>query len=57
LGIYFSVLLDLPTGATIVATFGGVLIVMFCIHLLYFRGRKTYPLKGASSVERFQERV
>ena len=57
LGVYFSVLLDLPTGATIAATFGGVLVVMFCIHLLYFRGRKTDPLKGASSVERPQERI
>jgi zinc/manganese transport system permease protein len=43
LGIYFSVLLDLPTGATIVATFGGVLLVMFCIRLLYFQGSKTHP--------------
>ena len=57
LGVYFSVLLDLPTGATIVATFGGVLIVMFCIHLLYFTGRRAPALKGASSVERPQERV
>ena len=57
LGVYFSVQLDLPTGATIVATFGGVLIVMFCVHLLYFRGREIYPLRGASSVGRPQERV
>jgi zinc/manganese transport system permease protein len=28
LGVYFSVLLDLPTGATMVCTFGGVLIVV-----------------------------
>ena len=28
LGMYFSVLFDLPTGATIVCTFGGVLVVM-----------------------------
>jgi zinc/manganese transport system permease protein len=41
LGIYFSVLLDLPTGATIVATFGGALIILFCIHLMYFRGSKS----------------
>jgi len=50
LGVYFSVLLDLPTGATIVCTFGGVLIVMFFIHLLFFHGRKARPLKGATSV-------
>ena len=57
LGIYFSVRLDLPTGATIVCTFGAVLIVMFCIHLLYFRGLRTQSLKGATSVERLQERM
>jgi zinc/manganese transport system permease protein len=57
LGVYFSVLLDLPTGATIVATFGGVLLVMFCIHLLYFKGSKTQLLRGATSVERPQEKM
>jgi zinc/manganese transport system permease protein len=57
LGVFFSVHLDLPTGATIVATFGGVLTVMFCAHLLYFHGRETSPLRGASSVARPQERV
>jgi zinc/manganese transport system permease protein len=57
LGIYFSVLFDLPTGATIVATFGAVLIVMFCLHLLYFQGSKAQLLRGAASVERPQERV
>ncbi len=34
LGVYFSVLLDLPTGAAIVCTFGAVLIIMFFVHLL-----------------------
>jgi zinc/manganese transport system permease protein len=57
LGVYFSVLLDLPTGATIVATFGAVLLVMFCIHLLYFKGSKTQLLRGATSVERPQEKM
>jgi ABC-type Mn2+/Zn2+ transport system permease subunit len=28
LGMYFSVVLDLPTGATIVCTFGLVLVLM-----------------------------
>lgn len=51
LGVYFSVLLDLPTGATIVCTFGGVLVVMFLIHLFFFHGRKAHPLAPASSVE------
>ena len=52
LGVYFSVLLDLPTGATIVCTFGAVLIVMFFIHLFFFHGRKAHPLEGAHSAER-----
>ena len=34
LGCYLSVFLDLPTGATIVCTFGGVLLVMYIVHLL-----------------------
>jgi zinc/manganese transport system permease protein len=37
LGMYFSVLFDLPTGATIVCTFGGVLIVMAAIRPLVMR--------------------
>jgi zinc/manganese transport system permease protein len=57
LGVYFSVLLDLPTGATIVCTFGAVLVVMFFIHLFFFHGRKTHPLAGASSVSQTKESV
>jgi zinc/manganese transport system permease protein len=57
LGVYFSVLLDLPTGATIVCTFGGVLILMFLVHLLFFHGGHARALAGASSVERPRERV
>ena len=34
LGCYLSVYLDLPTGATIVCTFGGILLVMYVAHLL-----------------------
>src|ERR1700694_4979331 len=34
LGCYLSVQLDTPTGATIVVTFGGVLVVMFLLHLV-----------------------
>jgi zinc/manganese transport system permease protein len=48
LGVYFSVLLDLPTGATIVCTFGGVLILMFLVHLIFFQSR-AQPLEGATS--------
>jgi ABC-type Mn2+/Zn2+ transport system permease subunit len=38
LGMYFSVLFDLPTGATIVCTFGLVLILMAAVRPLV-RGR------------------
>src|SRR5213075_777715 len=37
LGVYFSVALDLPTGATIVCTFGAVLIAMFFVHVILHR--------------------
>jgi zinc/manganese transport system permease protein len=47
LGVYLSVALDLPTGATIVCTFGGVLLVMFLIHLIVFHGRDARQLRGA----------
>jgi zinc/manganese transport system permease protein len=57
LGVYFSVLLDLPTGATIVCTFGAVLILMFFAHLIFFHGRRARVLEGASSVEKPSERV
>ena len=39
LGVVLSVKLDTPTGATIVCTFGGVLILMFLVHLLIYRRR------------------
>src|SRR6266700_173138 len=57
LGVYFSVLLDLPTGATIVCTFGVVLVSMFLVHLLFFHGREAKVLEGASSVENPKDRV
>lgn len=57
LGVYFSVLLDLPTGATIVCTFGAVLVVMFFVHLVFFHGRGAHALAGASSTENPKERV
>jgi zinc/manganese transport system permease protein len=34
LGCYLSVYLDLPTGATIVCTFGGILLLMYLVHVL-----------------------
>jgi len=57
LGVYFSVLLDLPTGATIVCTFGAVLIIMFFIHLSFFHGRRAHRLEGAVSASRPRETV
>ncbi len=57
LGVYFSVLLDLPTGATIVCTFGAVLVSMFLIHLIFFHGRQARILAGTSAVENPKERV
>jgi len=39
LGVWLSVEADLPTGATIVCTFGGVLVVMFIVSALFRRTR------------------
>jgi zinc/manganese transport system permease protein len=55
LGVYFSVLADLPTGATIVCTFGGVLVLMFFVHLLFFHGRQAHTLEGAGSARHSKE--
>src|SRR5712672_2178244 len=51
LGCYLSVQLDTPTGATIVVTFGGVLVLMFFLHLLVHHGRATH-LAGAQAAQR-----
>ncbi len=48
LGVYFSVLWDLPTGATIVCTFGAVLVAMFLIHIIFFHGRVAPSLEDAA---------
>jgi zinc/manganese transport system permease protein len=47
LGVFLSVHLDLPTGATIVCTFGGALLVMYLIHLMVFHGQEARHLRGA----------
>jgi len=52
LGCYLSVQLDTPTGATIVVTFGGILVVMFLLHLLVHHGRAGQHLEGAASAQR-----
>ena len=51
LGCYLSVVIDTPTGATIVVTFGGVLILMFLLHLIVHHGRNNHQLAGASSAK------
>ena len=55
LGVYFSVQLDLPTGAAIVCTFGAVLIVMFLVHALFFYRRSARALEGATLAESSKE--
>ncbi len=52
LGCYLSVALDLPTGATIVCTFGSVLVLMFFFHVLLHHGRNSRQLAGAGSARR-----
>jgi zinc/manganese transport system permease protein len=47
LGCYLSVQLDTPTGATIVVTFGAVLVAMFLLHLIVHHGRYGNPLAEA----------
>ena|ERR1700757_815140 len=51
LGVYFSVVFDTPTGATIVCTFGAVLILMFFIYLLFFQKRTVPAGEKAALVE------
>ena len=53
LGCYLSVAWDFPTGATIVCTFGGVLVVMFLLHLALGRGHepKAVPSVAVHSFE------
>lgn len=52
LGCLLSVKLDTPTGPTIVVTFGGVLVLMFFLHLIVHHGRDARKLAGASSAHR-----
>ncbi|HET7183556.1 MAG TPA: metal ABC transporter permease [Terriglobales bacterium] len=53
LGCYFSVWMDLPTGATIVCTFGGVLLLMFLARTFFWR-RVPLPVRERETV--YQER-
>src|SRR5690242_4765870 len=49
LGCYLSVAWDFPTGATIVCTFGGVLVVMFLMHLALRRGPEPHPVPSVAT--------
>jgi len=51
LGCYLSVQLDTPTGATIVVTFGSVLVLMFLLHLVVHH-RRNSGLAGAHAAQR-----
>jgi zinc/manganese transport system permease protein len=51
LGCYLSVQLDTPTGATIVVTFGGILVVMFLLHLIVHH-RPVSELSGSHAAQR-----
>ncbi len=43
LGCYCSVFFDTPTGATIVCTFGAVLVLMAVVKALFFRAKQEQP--------------
>lgn len=49
LGVYLSAQLDFPTGATIVVTFGAVLVLMFLVHLVAHHGRDRTELAAESA--------
>src|SRR5215468_413594 len=51
LGCYLSVQIDTPTGATIVVTFGAVLMAMFLLHLIVHHGRYGKPLAEAHAAQ------
>ncbi|HXX99810.1 MAG TPA: metal ABC transporter permease [Candidatus Limnocylindrales bacterium] len=51
LGCYLSVVMDTPTGATIVVTFGAVLVLMFFLHLFVHRGHTANDLKTVNSAD------
>src|SRR5260370_17086224 len=48
LGCYLSVVLDPPTGATIVVTFGGILVLMCFLHLIVPHSRSPPQLQAAA---------
>lgn len=56
LGCYFSVQMDTPTGATIVVTFGAVLVSMFLLHLIIHR-RNGSQLAEAHAADQAREQA
>ena len=50
LGIFLSVQMDLPTGAAIVCTFGGVLVLMAIVHRLTFKYRTRTAVSSETKV-------
>ena len=48
LGVFLSVQMDLPTGAAIVCTFGGVLVLMAIVHRLTFKFRHSKQASEAA---------
>jgi hypothetical protein len=49
LDVIWNVKINTSTGSTIVVTFGGVLILMFFLHLILHHGRQARVLEGATS--------
>jgi zinc/manganese transport system permease protein len=47
LGIYLSVQLDMPTGATIVCTFGAILVLMFIVQYVMHRMSRKHHVSAA----------
>jgi zinc/manganese transport system permease protein len=50
LGVYLSLMLDLPTGATIVCTFGLVLIIMAAVRPLFPTARPSVAVSRHDAV-------
>ncbi|MBO0862217.1 MAG: metal ABC transporter permease, partial [Chloracidobacterium sp.] len=51
IGCYLSVQIDTPTGATIVVTFGAVLMAMCLLHLIVHHGRYGNSLAEAHAAQ------
>jgi hypothetical protein len=56
LGVYLSLVIDLPTGATIVCTFGAVLL-MAAARVLFFRKKESSEAAGIERDARVAAKV